>query len=318
MHATGGPDVLRVESIRVPDPGAREIRIEQKAIGVNFIDIYQRRGLYPVAALPAIVGFEAAGIVESVGGAVSTFKEGDRIAYATAPPGAYTGLRNIDARAVVALPDALSFEQAAAVMLKGMTAEYLVHKSYPVQPGDIVLVHAAAGGTGRLLCQWLAHIGAMVIGTVGHDDKRATAEAHGCRHVINYRTDNVAAAVEDVAGGDSVPVVYDSVGRETAETSLACLRSGGTFVLYGQSSGAVGPALLADAKARSIAVKQPGLFDENNTEDALQAGANALFDVLQSGALTADVTRRFSLAEAADAHGAVEARTTTGSTVLVP
>ena len=194
MHEAGGPEVLRVEDIWVPDPGATEVRIAQKAVGLNFLDTYQRRGLFPSPGLPWVIGFEGAGVVEAVGGAVTRLKEGDRVAYASAPPGAYAGLRTIAADAVVKLPDAIGFEQAAATMLKGMTAEYLVHKSGKVQPGDTVLVHAAAGGTGLLLCQWLAHRGAIVIGCVGDDDKRRLAEANGCRHAIDYRREDVAPA----------------------------------------------------------------------------------------------------------------------------
>ena len=200
MHEAGGPEVLRVEDIWVPDPGATEVRIAQKAVGLNFLDTYQRRGLFPSPGLPWVIGFEGAGVVESVGGAVTALREGDRVAYASAPPGAYAGLRTIAADAVVKLPDAIGFEQAAATMLKGMTAEYLVHKSGKVQPGDTVLVHAAAGGTGLLLCQWLAHRGATVIGCVGDDDKRALAEANGCRHAIDYRREDVAARVADLSG----------------------------------------------------------------------------------------------------------------------
>ena len=237
MHEAGGPEVLRVEDIWVPDPGATEVRIAQKAVGLNFLDTYQRRGLFPSPGLPWVIGFEGAGIVESVGGAVTALKEGDRVAYANAPPGAYAGLRTIAADAVVKLPDAIGFEQAAATMLKGMTAEYLAHKSGKVQPGDTVLVHAAAGGTGLLLCQWLAHRGAIVIGCVGGDDKRSLAEANGCRHAIDYRREDVVARVAELSGGEGLAAVYDSVGRDTAEASVACLRPGGTLVLLRQLVG---------------------------------------------------------------------------------
>lgn len=316
MHQAGGPDVLQVEDIRVHDPGAREVRIAQTAVGVNFIDIYQRRGQFPVPALPWVIGFEAAGVVECAGGAVSHVREGDRVAYATAPPGAYTGLRTIDARLVVRVPDTVSDEQAAAVLLKGMTAEYLTHKSYPVQRGDTVLVHAAAGATGQLLCQWLAHLGATVIGTVGDDAKRAVAQANGCRHVINYRDENVAALVDGITSGKRLPVVYDSVGRDTGGASLACLQPGGTLVLYGQSSGPT--ALPADGKAQSVVVKRPGLFDENDTEETLQARAASVFDLVQRGVLRTDTVQSHPLADAAKVHAAIEARATTGPTILRP
>ena len=318
MHEAGGPEVLRVEDVWVPDPGATEVRIAQKAVGLNFLDTYQRRGLFPSPGQPWVVGFEGAGVVEAVGGAVRTLREGDRVAYASAPPGAYAGLRTIAADALVKLPDAIGFEQAAATMLKGMTAEYLVHKSGKVQPGDTVLVHAAAGGTGLLLCQWLAHAGAIVIGCAGDEDKRALAEANGCRHAIDYRGEDVAARVADITGGEGLAVVYDSVGRDTAEASVASLRPGGTLVLYGSSSGtAPGPVLRAAAE-KSIAVMRPGLFQENATADALQARAGALFAVLESGAVAARIGRRYALADAAEAHRDIEARRTAGQSILLP
>ena len=317
MHEAGGPEVLRAEDIWVPDPGATEVRIAQKAVGLNFLDTYQRRGLVPSPDLPWVIGFEGAGVVEAAGGAVRNFKEGDRVAYASAPPGAYAGLRTIAAEAVVRLPDAIGFEQAAATMLKGMTAEYLVHKSGKVQPGDTVLVHAAAGGTGLLLCQWLTHHGAIVIGCVGDDGKRSLAEAHGCRHAINYWQEDVAARVADLSGGEGLALVYDSVGRDTAEASVACLRSGGTLVLYGSSSGAVPQSVLA-AAAKSIEIVRPGLFQENATRDALQSRAGALFDVLESGAVAACIGQHYALADAAKAHRDIEARRTTGQCVLIP
>ena len=318
MHEAGGPEVLRVEDIRVPDPGATEARIVQKAVGLNFLDTYQRRGLFPSPGLPWVLGFEGAGVVEAVGGAVTALKEGDRVAYASAPPGAYVGLRTIAADALVKLPDAIDFEQAAATMLKGMTAEYLVLKSGKVQPGDTVLVHAAAGGTGLLLCQWLAHRGAIVIGCVGDDDKRALAEAHGCRHAIDYRREDVAARVAELSGGEGLAVVFDSVGRDTAEASVACLRPGGTLVLYGSSSGAVPPHVLGTATDKSITVVRSGLFQENATPATLQARALALLDVLESGAVVARIGQRYALGDAAEAHRDIEARRTTGQSILIP
>ena len=318
MHEAGGPEVLRVEDLWVPDPGATEVRIAQRAIGLNFLDTYQRRGSFPSPGLPWVIGFEGAGVAEAVGGAVTTLKEGDRVAYASAPPGAYAGLRTIAADALVRLPDAIGFEQAAAAMLKGMTAEYLVHKSGAVQPDDTALVHAAAGGTGLLLCQWLAHVGATVIGCAGGDEKCGLAEAHGCRHAIDYRREDVAARVADLTGGEGLAVVYDSVGRDTAEASVACLRPGGTLVLYGSSSGTPPQSALAAAAAKSIRVVRPGLFQENDTPAALQARARALFEVLESGAVAPVIDRRYALADAADAHRDLEARRTTGQSVLIP
>ncbi|MDE0201043.1 MAG: quinone oxidoreductase [Rhodospirillaceae bacterium] len=318
MHAAGGPEVLQVEDLWVPDPGATEVRIAQRAAGLNFLDTYQRRGTFPSPGLPWVIGFEGAGVVEAVGGAVTTLKEGDRVAYASAPPGSYVGLRTIAADALVKLPDAVGFEQAAAVMLKGMTAEYLVHKSGAVQPGDTVLVHAAAGGTGLLLCQWLAHKGATVIGCAGGDEKRGLAEAHGCRHAIDYRREDVAARVAELSGSEGLAVVYDSVGRDTAEASVACLRPGGTLVLYGGSSGAPSQNALAAAAAKSIRVVRPGLFQENDTPVALQTRARALLEVLESGAVAPLIGRHYALADAADAHRDLEARRTTGQSVLIP
>ena len=318
MHEAGRPEVLRVEDVWVPDPGATEVRIAQKAVGLNFLDTYQRRGLFPSPALPWVVGFEGAGVVEAAGGAVKALREGDRVAYANAPPGAYAGLRTIAADAAARLPDAVDFEHAAATMLKGMTAEYLVRKSGAVQPGDTVLVHAVAGGTGLLLCQWLAHVGATVIGCAGDEDKRALAEAHGCRHAIDYRREDVAARVADLTGGEGLDVVYDSVGRDTARASVACLRAGGTLVLYGSSSGAVPQSVLAAAAAKSIDVVRPGLFQENATPAVLRARAGALFEVLESGAVSPLIGRRYALAEAAEAHRDLEARRTTGRSVLIP
>ena len=318
MHEAGGPEVLRVEDFWVPDPGATEVRVAQRAVGLNFLDTYQRRGSFPSPGLPWVIGFEGAGVVEAVGGAVTVLREGDRVAYASAPPGAYAGLRTIAADALVRLPDAIGFEQAAAAMLKGMTAEYLVHKSGAVQPGDTVLVHAAAGGTGLLLCQWLAHAGATVIGCAGDAGKCGLAEAHGCRHTLDYRREDVAARVAELTGGEGLAVVYDSVGRDTAEASVACLRPGGTLVLYGSSSGAPLQSALAAAAAKSIRLVRPGLFQENDTPAALQARASALFEVLESGAVAPLIGRRYALADAAEAHRDLEARRTTGQSVLIP
>jgi len=318
MHAAGGPDVLRVEALWVPDPGATEVRVAQKAIGLNFLDTYQRSGAFPSPGLPWVVGFEGAGVVEAVGGAVTALREGDRVAYASAPPGAYAGLRTIAADALVRLPDAIGFEPAAAAMLKGMTAEYLVRESGAVQPGEAVLVHAAAGGTGLLLCQWLAHAGAVVIGCAGDAEKCRLAGAHGCRHAIDYRREDVAARVDALTGGEGLAVVYDSVGRDTAEASVACLRPGGTLVLYGSSSGAPAHSALAAAAAKSVRVVRPGLFEKNATPAALQARSRALFEVLESGAVAPLIGRRYALADAAAAHRDLEARRTTGQSVLIP
>jgi NADPH2:quinone reductase len=318
IHETGGPEVLRLDDVSVPDPGALEARIEQKAVGVNFIDIYQRRGLYPLPSLPAVIGMEAAGVVEAVGGGVRGFAVGDRVAYAARPPGAYTGLRNLKAEQLVKLPDEISLETGAAMMLKGMTAEYLVRRSYAVQPGETVLVHAAAGGVGLIQCQWLNHLGATVIGTVGSEDKAKLAKAHGCHHPINYRSENFVERVQALTDGRGVSVVYDSVGRETFEGSLACLSPHGVLVLFGQSSGSVenlAPGVLA---AQSITLVRPGLFDQIATRAALEDCSGALFEVVREGVVRIEISQTYPLAEAARAHEDLEGRRTTGSIVLIP
>ena len=319
MHEAGGPEVLRVEDLWVPDPGATEVRIAQRAIGLNFLDTYQRRGTFPSPGLPWVIGFEGAGVVEAVGGAVTTLKEGDRVAYASAPPGAYAGLRTIAADALVRLPDAIGFEQAAATMLKGMTAEYLVHKSGAVQPADTVLVHAAAGGTGLLLCQWLAHAGATVIGCAGDAEKCDLAEGNGCRHAIDYRREDVAARVAALTGSEGLAVVYDSVGRDTAEASVACLRArrhaGALRQLVGRS--------FAERACRSGGEVHQGRASRPLQGERHACGApgpcrSALFEVLESGAVAPLVDRRYALADAAAAHRDLEARRTTGQSVLIP
>ena len=318
MHEAGGPEVLRVEDLWVPDPGATEVRIAQRAIGLNFLDTYQRRGTFPSPGLPWVIGFEGAGVVEAVGGAVTTLKEGDRVAYASASPGAYAGLRTIAADALVRLPDAIGFEQAAATMLKGMTAEYLVHKSGAVQPADTVLVHAAArapaccSANGSLMRA--PPSSAAPATPRSAISPRPTAAA--TRSTIGGRTLQPALPRSPAARG--LPWCTIPSGRDTAEASVACLRPGGTLVLYGSSSGAPSQSALAAAAAKSIRVVRPGLFQENDTPAALQARSRALFEVLESGAVAPLVDRRYALADAADAHRDLEARRTTGQSVLVP
>jgi NADPH2:quinone reductase len=314
----GGPEVLKAVEIDVPDPGPGEALVRQSAIGVNFIDTYHRTGLYPVPSFPSGLGVEAAGTVEAVGPDVDTVKPGDRVAYAPSPVGAYASLRVMPADRLVPLPPDVADEVAAAVLLKGMTAEYLLRRTYAVRPGETVLVHAAAGGVGLLLCQWARHLGCRVIGTVGSDEKAALAAAHGCDHPIVYTREDFVARVRELTGGRGVPVVYDSVGRATFEGSLDCLSPRGTLALFGQASGKVqpfDPGVLA-AKG-SLFLTRPTLHHYVASRSDLLATAAAVFDVVRSGAVKVRLTGRYPLAEAARAHRDLEARKTTGSLVLV-
>jgi NADPH2:quinone reductase len=286
---------------------------------VNFIDVYFRTGLYPPPQLPFTPGMEGAGVVEAVGEGVTDLAAGDRVAYASPPPGSYAEARVIDAARLVKLPDNISEEQAAGMMLKGMTAQYLVRRSYRVQAGDTILVHAAAGGVGLIVCQWAKHLGATVIGTVGSEEKAELARAHGCDHPILYRDEDFVERVRDITGGAGVAVVYDSVGKDTFLKSLDCLRPLGMLVSFGQSSGAIEPlnvGLLA--QKGSLFLTRPTLFTYVAKREDLVASANELFDVVGSGKVKIEVKQRFALAEAAEAHRALEGRRTTGSTILLP
>ena len=319
FEATGGPDVLRYGETQVGAPGAGEVRVRQTAIGLNFIDTYHRTGLYPVP-LPSGIGLEAAGFVEAAGDGVEHLHVGDRVAYCWGPIGAYASARVIGADMVVAVPDGISDEVAAAAMLKGLTAEFLIERCARVQPGWTVLLHAAAGGVGLIAAQWLAAVGATVIGTVGSAAKAELAAAHGCAHVL--RTDDgtdVAARVRDLTGGAGVPVVLDGVGAATFEASLASLARRGLLVSYGNASGPVPPfELVRLARMGSLFVTRPTLFDYSSTRAEKEAGSARLFGLIGSGAVKVRVDQRFPLADAARAHRALEARRTTGSTVLVP
>ncbi len=318
VHETGGPEVLRWEEVEVGAPGAGEIRVRHTAVGLNYIDVYFRTGLYPAPGMPFVPGFEAAGVVEALGPEVSGLAVGDRIAYSTGPVGAYTEERVMSADRVVRLPDTISDEQAAAMMLQGMTAQYLLRRTYRVQKGDTILVHAAAGGVGLILCQWAKHLGATVIGTVGSDEKAELARANGCTHPIVYTREDFVPRVLELTGGAKVPVVYDSVGVDTFERSLDCVAPLGTLVLYGQASGPVPPFDLGQLAAKgSLFITRPTLFTYTATRADLEATAGELFDVVGSGAVNIAVNQKFPLAEAAEAHRALEARRTTGSTVLV-
>lgn len=318
FHAHGGPDVLETQDVALPPPGPGQARVRHTAIGVNFIDTYHRTGLYPVE-LPSGLGMEAAGIVEELGPDVDEVVVGQRVAYAAGPPGAYATHRNVRAAVLVPLPDGVTDEVAAAALLKGMTVEYLIRRTFPVEPGMTVLWHAAAGGVGLIACQWLAHLGVTVIGTVGSDDKAALAQAHGCTHPIVYTRDSFEARVLELTSGQGVPVVFDSVGRATFDGSLRCLRRRGTLVGFGNASGKPDPFDMGRlAQHGSLFLTRPTLFDYVATRDDLLASASALFAALTSGAVKVEIRQRWPLAEAAVAHRALEDRRTQGSTVLVP
>jgi NADPH2:quinone reductase len=319
IHETGGAEVLRYEDVEVGRPGPGEVRLTQSAIGLNFIDIYLRSGLYPLPSLPSVIGLEAAGTVEEVGAGVGDFAPGDRVAYASPPPGAYAEERLMPADRLVTLPDEISDRQAAAMMLQGMTVEYLIRRTYRVEPGDTVLFHAAAGGVGLIACQWLTYLGATVIGTVGSAEKAALAKAHGCHHTINYREEDFAARVKEITDGAGVPVVYDSIGQATFEASLDCLRPRGVMVSYGNASGPVtafNPGILA--QKGSLYLTRPTLFTYTASRADLLATAEALFDVVRAGAVKIEINQTYPLAEAAQAQQDLEARKTTGSTILLP
>ena len=315
VHETGGPDVLSWEEVESAEPGPGQARIRQSAAGLNFIDVYHRTGLYP-QPLPFTPGVEGAGTVEEVGEGVADLKAGDRVAYA-GPIGGYAEERVIDADRLVKLTDDLSFEQAAGMMLQGMTARMLLRAVFPVEKGDTILIHAAAGGVGLIMCQWANALGATVIGTVSSDEKAELARQHGCHHPIVYTHQDFAAEVDRLTAGDKLPVVYDSVGEATFMKSLDCLKPRGLMVSFGNSSGPVGPfapALLA--QKGSLFLTRPTLFHYIASRRDLENSAGELFGVVRSGKVRIEVQQRFPLSEAAEAHRALEARQTTGSTIL--
>jgi NADPH2:quinone reductase len=317
VHETGGPEVLKWDEVEVGQPGAGQARIRHTAVGLNYIDTYQRSGLYKMP-LPFILGSEGAGVVEAVGADVKDIKVGDRVAYAGAL-GGYSEARLIPADRLVKLPDSISDQQGAAMMLQGMTAQYLVRRTYPVKKGDTVLVHAAAGGVGLILCQWAKHLGATVIGTVSTEAKAALAKEHGCAHPINYTKEDFVARVKDITKGAGVPVVYDSVGKDTFYKSLDCLAPLGLMASFGQSSGPYGPVDLGILGPKgSLYVTRPTLGTYTAKREDLLKTANELFDVVKSGAVKIHITQTFPLKQAADAHRALEGRKTTGSVVLLP
>jgi NADPH2:quinone reductase len=317
IHGLGGPQVLRWENVEVGPPAADELRIRHTAIGVNYSDVYYRIGFY-AAPLPMILGAEGAGIVEAVGAKVDGFREGDRVAYAPVH-GAYAEIRNLPARSAVPLPDAITDEQAAAAMLKGLMARVVVRDVHAVGPGDSVLVHAAAGGVGAIVCQWAKHLGAIVLGTVGSAEKAAFAAAHGCDHPILYRERDFVEAVRDLTGGNGVDVVYDLVGKDVFMRSLDCIRRRGLIVSIGQASGPTPPVdVITLSRKGSLYLTRPALPDFVPTRPALLAAAADLFAAIESGAVKIEVRQRYALRDAAMAHRDLESRSTTGSSILIP
>ncbi len=318
IERTGGPEVLELVEVEVPSPKAGEILVRHEAVGVNFIDTYHRTGLYPVK-LPSGLGLEAAGVVEAVGDGVERFKAGDRVAYASGPIGAYSELHVTNAARAVKAPEGVDIKVAAAALLKGMTAEFLVRRTFPVKAGDTILVHAAAGGVGSILVQWAKHLGARVIGTAGSEAKAELARGHGADHVILYRDQDVAAEVRRLTDGRGVPVAYDSVGAATFEGTLGSLARRGMFVSFGNASGPVPPfAPLRLSQAGSLFFTRPTMFDYTATTEELDESAGALFDVIKSGAVKIDIGQTFALGDACRAHEALEGRETVGASLLIP
>ena len=319
IHQPGGPEALTVEDVTVGDPGPGEVRLQHTAVGLNYIDVYHRTGLYPVPELPCTLGLEAAGVVEAVGPDVTDLKVGDRVAYASPPLGAYSGARIMPADRVVPLPATIDDRTAGAMMLQGMTVQYLLRRTYRVAPGPRLLIHAAAGGVGLILCQWANALGAEVIGTVGSPDKAEKARAAGCHHTINYRDEDFVARVGEITGGKGVDVVYDSVGHDTFMKSLDCLAPLGMLVSFGQSSGKVEPFDPGVLSAKgSLFLTRPTLMTYTAKVSDLRAMAAELFDMVESGKVTIDIGQTYPLVDAAQAHRDLEARKTTGSTILLP
>lgn len=319
IHETGGPEALRVEEIDIGDPGPGEALVRHTAVGVNFIDTYHRSGLYALPSLPHGIGKEAAGVVEAVGDDVTEVAVGDRVAYVGGPPGAYCADRIVRADDLVPIPDDIDDDVAAGCLLKGMTVEYLVRRTYPVERGETVLLHAAAGGVGLIACQWLEHLGVRVIGTVSSDEKAELALANGCAHAIVYTREDFVERTKELTDGQGVPVVFDSVGKDTFERSLSCLSRRGMFVGFGNASGKPDPFDLGElARRGSLYATRPTLFDYIATREELLESSDIVFDKLLIGALKIEVRQRFALTDAAEAHRALESRKTVGSTVLKP
>lgn len=318
IHHPGGPEALRWESAEpLREPQAGEIKIRHTAVGLNFIDCYQRSGLYPVA-MPAILGFEAAGVVTAAGPKSLGFKKGDRVAYATGPLGAYCQERIFPAEKAVKLPSSISDEWAAAIMLKGMTVEYLFHRTYPLKKGDVILFHAAAGGVGVLACQWAKALGVQMIGTVGSSEKAALAKKYGCKYVIDYSKESIQERVKAITRGKGVKVVYDSVGKDTFQASLDCLAPRGTLVSFGQASGPVPPQNLSIFAAKNLYYTRPTLFVYNATRAELEKSARKVFQMIGRKFVRVLIGKTYALRDAAQAHRALESRKLSGSTLLIP
>ena len=318
INRTGGPEVMEYVDVEVGDPGPGEARVRHHAIGINFIDVYFRTGLYP-QPLPAGLGKEGAGVVEAVGEGVTEVKVGDRVAYAGGPNGAYAQVRNMPASLLMRLPDAISFDTAAAMMLQGLTVQYLFNRTTQLKRGDTILFHAAAGGVGLIACQWARAMGVNIIGTVGSDAKADLARAYGCTHVINYNTEDFVKRVAEITNGEKVSVVYDSIGKDTFFGSLDCLRPRGLMVSFGNASGPVEPFGLNELASRgSLFVTRPSLFAYAATRQDMEEMSADLFGMVESGKVKIEINQRYSLADAAQAHIDLEARKTTGSSILLP
>ena len=318
IHSTGGPEVLVYEEVTLPPPGAGEVRVRHHAIGVNYIDTYHRSGLYPLP-MPAGIGGEAAGVVTELGSGVEGFAVGDRVGYCTAGPGAYSTERNVPADKLIKLPDGIEDRAAASLLLKGLTVQYLLRQTKRVEAGDTILFHAAAGGVGLIACQWARALGVTMIGTVGSDEKAALAKAHGCTHTIVYTRENFVERVKALTGGKGVPVVYDSIGKDTFPASLDCLSPRGLFVSFGNSSGPVAAFNMGILSQKgSLYATRPTLFNYASTPQALRSMAQEMFDLVRAGKIKPEVRQTFPLRDAAAAHRALESRATTGATVLLP
>jgi NADPH2:quinone reductase len=317
FHETGGPEVLRLETVAVGDPGPGQVRVRHTAIAVNFIDVYFRLGRYP-APLPSGLGSDAVGVVEAVGPGVTCVAEGDRVGYLLGPLGAYSQARVMPAEVLIKLPDGIDDRSAATLIMKGMTVQYLFRQVVPLKAGDTILYHAAAGGVGLIACQWAKALGVTMIGTVGSDEKAAVARAHGCTHVVNYNSENFVERVREITNGEGVPVVFDSVGKDTLEGSLSCLRKRGTLVSNGTSSGPVVFDVTQLAVHGSLWITRPAMVDYALPRPNMRRMADELFDMVQRGHIRSTPGQVFALADAAEAHRALESRKTTGATILIP
>ncbi len=322
IHEKGGPDVFRWEEVEVPAPGPGEVRLRNSAVGVNYVDTYHRRGMphpWPVPPLPVVLGFEGVGVIEETGPGVDEFHQGDRVCYAMPPHGAYSQERVYPADKLIAVPDGIDDKTVAAMMLKGLTAQYLLRRTYRVQAGDTILVHAAAGGMGQILCQWGRHLGATVVGTASSDEKAGIAAAAGCHHPVVYTRDDFQAKVMEVTGGEGCAVVYESIGKDTFRQSIDSLRPMGMLASYGHASGAPDPVDVIELGAKgSLFVTRPAIMHYMAKREDMLASAAELFEVVKSGAVKIAVNQVYPLKEAAEAHRAIEERRTTGSTVLMP